>query len=47
MEKFSKIKHTNNNLQKKKEDNVKFKDDYLKVVGFENWSIVEQKDCAF
>lgn len=48
MKRFSTLKPSKTGeLDKIKDDDIKFKDDNLKVVDYENWSIVSEKDCAF
>jgi len=44
MQRFSNLKPDNN--QKTKKEDVLFKDGSLKVVKYEDWSVIENKDCV-
>ena len=46
MNKFSKIKPEEEQAQDLKKDDVLYKDKYLKVIKYENCSIVSEKDCV-
>lgn len=45
MQKFSKIKP--NEIIDNKKDDVVFSDDHLKIVKYEDWSIIKENDAAF
>jgi len=45
LEKFSKLK-PDNGIPDKKED-ILYSDDYIKIVKFEDWSIIDGRDIAF
>lgn len=42
MDKFSKLKK----VERKKKESVLYKDDHIKLVSFEDWSIIDGKDCV-
>lgn len=44
MEKFTKLKPEEE--KKFKKDDVLYKDDYIKVIKYEDWSVVVEKDCV-
>jgi 8-oxo-dGTP pyrophosphatase MutT (NUDIX family) len=48
MKRFSTLRPSKSTGELDKEkDDVKFKDDNLKIVDYDNWSIISEKDCVF